>query len=110
ERGHPVDRLRYAWHLVEIRGSQLLRHRGHALGELRRRFRNTLAHDCQFLLERRIVDPLIQASPLQRVVHLARGGRRENDQRWVGGPDRSDLRNRDLEFRQELEKKSLELL
>ena len=42
------------------------------------------ANDRQFLLERRIVDPLIQAAPLQRVVHLARAVRREDDERRLG--------------------------
>ena len=40
ERGHPVDGLGHAGLLVQVRGAQLLHHRGHLLGKLRRRVRD----------------------------------------------------------------------
>ena len=66
--------------------------------------------DRQFLLERRIVDPLIQAAALQRVVHLARAVGGEDDERRLGRPHRAELGNRDLEFGEQLEQKPFELL
>ena len=69
-----------------------------------------LANDGQFLLERRVLNPLIQAAALQRVVHLARAIGREDDQRRLGCPHRAELGNRDLEFREQLEEESFELL
>ena len=110
QRGHPVDCLGHARHLVELRGSQLLRHRRHLLRELRRRFRHALADNRQFLLERRIVDPLIEAATLQRVVHFARAVGREDDERRLGRLHRAELGNRDLKLGQQLEQKPFELL
>ena len=58
ERGHPVDGLRHAGHLVEVFGAQLLHHRGHLLGQPRRRLGSALANDRHFLLERRDIQSI----------------------------------------------------
>ena len=71
---------------------------------------DVLANDGQFLLERRVLDPLIEAPALQRVVHLTRAIGREDDQRRLGCPQRAELGNRDLEFGEQLEEESFELL
>ena len=56
-------------------------------------------------------DPVVEAAALERVVQLARAVRREHDGRLVlGGADRPDLRDRDLEVREHLEQEGLELL
>src|SRR5687768_5197988 len=69
-RTDPVQRLRDARHLVELEPAKFLNDGCHLSGEARRRLRHALPHDRQFLLERRIFNPLIQAAALQRVVHL----------------------------------------
>ena len=92
ERRHPVDRLRHAGHLVQLCGPQLLHHRRHLLGEPRRGAGHVRAHDRQLLLEGRIVNPLIQASALQRVVHFARAVGGEDDQRRLAWRARSRAR------------------
>ena len=62
-----------------------------------------------FFLERRVFDPLIEASALERVVHFARAVRREDDERGLDGPHGPELGNGDLKFREQLEEKSFEL-
>ena len=74
------------------------------------RARHALLDDGELLLEGRIVDPLIQAAALQRVVHVTRPVGRQDDERRVRGAHRAELGNRDLEFRQQLEQIALELL
>ena len=76
-------RLRHARHLVELALAQLLHDRRDLRGEPRRRVRDALPDDGELLLERRVIDPLIQAAALQRIVHLARAVRGEDDERRV---------------------------
>ncbi len=57
----------------------------------------------------RIVDPAVDAAALQRVVDLARAVRRDDDDRRLGGADRPELGNGDLEVGQQLEQVALEL-
>src|SRR5688572_28486642 len=68
-----------------------------------------LAHDGHFLLERRIVDPLIEAAAFERIVHFARSVRRKDDERWFGRANGAKFGNGDLKLREQLEKKSFEL-
>ena len=56
-----------------------------------------VAHDLVLLLRGRVVDPVVEAAPLERVVDLAGAVGREDDPRRPLGPDRADLRHRDLE-------------
>ena len=49
------------------------------------------------------IDPLIQAAALERVVHLARAVRRQDDERRLVGAHRAELGNRDLELGEQLE-------
>ena len=67
-------------------------------------------HDLVFLLRRRVVDPVVQAAALERVVDLARPVRGEDDARRLVRLDRADLGDRDLEVGQDLEQERLELL
>ena len=67
-------------------------------------------HDLVFLLRGRVVDPVVEAAPLERVVDLAGPVRGQDDPRRRLGPDRADLRDRDLEVGQDLEQIRLELL
>src|SRR5579863_4940457 len=51
---------------------------------------------CAFALGGRIVDPVVKAAALQRVVDLAGAVRGDDDDRRVLGMNRPDLRDRDL--------------
>ena len=74
------------------------------------RRRDPREDDLVFLLGRRIVDPVVQAAPLQCVVDLARPVGCEDHARRPLGLDRADLGDRDLEVGQDLEQVRLELL
>ena len=60
--------------------------------------------------KRGIVDPLIQAAALERVVDLAGAVRGEDDERRLGGAHGAELGNRDLELREQLQQVAFELL
>jgi hypothetical protein len=68
------------------------------------------AHDRELGVGARIVDPVIQAAPLERVVDVARAVRGQHDDRFVRGAQRAQLGDRDLELGQQLEQEALELL
>ena len=57
-----------------------------------------------------IIDPVVEAAALQRVVDLARAVRGDDDDRRLRRLDRADLRNRHLEVRQHLQQIGLERL
>ena len=68
------------------------------------------AEDRELTLGAGIVDPMIQAASLERVVHLARAVARD-DHVWRSvGSDRPDLWDRNREVGQDLEEIGLELL
>ena len=67
-------------------------------------------HDRQFLLERGVLDPLVEAPALQRVVHLARPVGGEDDERRFGRAHGAELGNGDLELREQFEQVAFELL
>ena len=82
----------------------------HIAGELFGRIGHARPNDLVFLLERRIVDPVVQAATLESVVDLAGPVRGEDDARLLLGLDGAELGDRDLEVRQDLEQVGLELL
>jgi hypothetical protein len=53
---------------------------------------------------------VVEAAALERVVDLARAVRGEDHTGGLCGPDRADLRDRDLEVREDLQQVCLELL
>ena len=57
-----------------------------------------------------VLNPLVQAPALERVVHLARAIGCEDDQRRFEGPHGPELGNGDLVFGEQLEQKPFELL
>ncbi len=61
-------------------------------------------------LEARVADPVVEAAALQRIVQLAGAVGREHHDRTARSLDRADLGNRDLEIREELQEKGLELV
>ena len=58
----------------------------------------------------RVVDPVVEAAALERVVQLAGAVRGHDDERATLRRDRPQLRDRDLEVGQELEQERLELV
>ncbi len=68
------------------------------------------ADDRQLVLEGRVVEPEVQAAPLQGLGQLARVVRGQEDDRVGGGLDPAELGDRDLEVGEELEEHRLELL
>jgi hypothetical protein len=110
ERGHPIDGLRHSGHFVQVCASQLLNHGRHMLRQPCRRLGSALANDGQFFLERRVLNPLIKAPALERVMNLARAIGCEDDQWRLKGPHGPELGNGDLEFREQLEEEPFELL
>ena len=72
ERGRPVERFGHAGHLVQLAAAAAAGRRWSPARRAARRVRHALVDDGEFLLEGRVVDPLIQAAPFQRIVHLAR--------------------------------------
>ena len=57
-----------------------------------------------------MLDPVVEAAPLERVVHVARAVRREDDDRRRAGAEHAELGHRDLEVGQHLEQVGLELV
>src|SRR5437773_7821913 len=110
KRPGPVQRLGHPRHLVQVHPAQALHQRRHLSRQPVGSFRGTGAHDLDLFLEIRVVDPVVQAAPLQRVVHLAGAVRRDDHERRLLRLDGPDLGNRDLEVRQQLEQERLELL
>src|SRR5712692_4440218 len=106
----PVERLRHSRHLVQLHGAKALDQRGHLSSETFGRLRCAGPHDLDLLLEVGVVDPVVEASALERVVHLAGSVRRDDHERRLLGLDRPDLGDRDLEVGEQLEEKRLELL
>src|SRR2546428_2076998 len=110
QRSRPIEGLGDARHLVELHAPQALHEGGHLACEPFRRLRRSGPHDLDLFLEVGIVDPVVEAAALQRVVHLARAVRRD-DHKWrLLRLDGADLRNRDLEVGEQLEQERLELL
>src|SRR5262249_12356765 len=79
---------------------------------LRQHFRDSRqlqAQDRHFLLARGIVDPVINAAPLQGIVNLTGTIGSDDYDGAVFGPQCADLRDGDLKVGQQFEQKTLEL-
>ena len=72
--------------------------------------RRAQPHDRELALEVGMRDPVVEAPPLQRVVHVARAVRREHhDRRHLGAHD-AELGHRDRPVGEDLEQERLELV
>src|SRR5690242_1953683 len=110
QRARPVQRLRHARHLVEVHSAQALDERGNLAGKTVGGLRGAGSHDLDLLVQVGVVDPVVQAAPLQCVVHLTRAVRRDDHERHLPRLYRPYLWDRDLKVGQKLEQESLELL
>src|SRR5205814_280622 len=106
----PVERLRHARHLVEVHPPQSLHQRRYLARESVRGLGRPSAHDLHLLVEVGVVDPVVEAAALEGVVHLARPVGRDDDEWDLPCLDGADLRDRDLELREQLEEEGFELL
>src|SRR5438309_3 len=87
----PVERLRDSRHLVQVHSPQSLHERRHFAGQPIRRLRGPSTHDLDLFVEVRIVDPVIEAAALERVVNLACAVGRDHDERHLACLDRGRL-------------------
>src|SRR5260221_136316 len=110
QRARPVERLGDAGDLVEVERAQALHQRSDLAGQPVGRLWRSGPDDRDLLLQVRVVDPVIQTAPVERVVHLTRAVRGDDHERRLAGADGAELGNRHLEVRQQLEEESLELL
>ena len=97
-------------HLGEVRRPQPVDEVHDLAGQLVGRVGHAGRDDLELLGGRRVVDPVVQAAALERVVDLAGPVRRQHDLRGLRGADGPDLGDRDLEVGQDLEQVGLELL
>src|SRR5262249_53120112 len=107
----PHDRLADARQLVEI--ALLAQARDgvdDARGNRLRNARDPRLDDLALAPRIGVVDPVIQAAALERIVELARAIRRQQHDGPCHRADRAQLGNRHREVRQELEQKRLELV
>src|ERR671914_755233 len=102
QRLRPGDRLPHSRQLVELLAAQARYRIAHSLGDAVRHARQADVHYLRLALRRRVVDPVVEAASLERVVQLARAVRRDHDERGALRLDRAQLRNRHLEVGQEL--------
>ena len=106
----PVQGLGDAGPLVEFAGTEILHERHHLRRQGGGGLRNAPLHDAQLLVEVGKVDPVVQAAPLEGVVHLARAIGGDDDRRRLARLEGADLRNRDLKVGERFQQKRLELL
>src|SRR6266545_4067124 len=110
QRRRPVDGLRHARGLLEVECAEAPGRRRCLFRDGDARLRYAAPHDPDDDLERRVVDPVVQASTLQRVAQIARAVRRQHHHGRVHGMTRPELRDRDGPFGEELEQERLELV
>ena len=110
ERPRPGDRLADAGRLVEVLVAQPDDRLADAVGDLVRDAGQAGADDLGLALAARVVDPVVEAAALERVVELAGAVRGHDHGRAPGRLDRAQLRDRDLEVGEQLEQEGLELV
>ncbi len=108
--GSPVDCLGDAGKLEQVHFAQLLDERDDLATELFVRLRRLDPEDFQLALDVGIIDPVIEAAPLERVVNFARAVRGDDDDWRLVSLLGADFRNGDLEVGQHFEKIGLERL
>ena len=110
QRARPIDGFGHSRRLVEPHRPEGLDRAGHLAGQALTRLGDPGQHDGHLSVEVRVLHPVVEGPPLQRVVDIAGAVRREDDHRWHLGPERADLGDRDGEVGQDLEKERLELV
>ena len=106
----PVDRLGDRGRLLEVELADHVDDLHQAPREPLVDLGRVQANDLHLALDLRVVEPQVEAAPLQRLGQLARVVRGQHDDRMGARLDHAQLRDRDLEVRQDLEQHRLELL
>ena len=83
---------------------------GHLPGQPVRRLRHARLNDGDLLFQVRVVDPVVEAAPLQGVMHLPRPVAGDDDEGRPLRADGAELGDADLEVAEQLEQERLELL
>ena len=87
----PVERLGDAGDLGQVGLAQAVDEADDLAGEQLRRGRDAGQDDLELTLEARVVDPVVEATPLERVMDLAGAVAGQDHPRRQLGPDRADL-------------------
>ena len=110
QRARPVDRLGDRGRLLQVELADHLDDLDQPPGERLVELRRVQADDLHLALELGVVEPEVEAAPLQRLGQLARVVRGEDDDRHRRRRDLAQLGDRDLEVGEQLEQHRLELL
>src|SRR5438128_11181186 len=107
--GRPIQRLGNAGTLVEIHKSQALDQTADLLDEKSLDFGDLRSNDRILFFETRVINPVIEAAPFQRVMDLSRAIRGQDHVGRFLGADRSELGYGDLKVGENLEQKRFKL-
>src|SRR3989440_3165508 len=110
QRACPVDRLGDRRGLLQVELSDHPDHLHKAARDRLLELRGVQAHDLKLVLQRGVVEPQVQAAPLQRLRQLARVVRGQEHDRVRLRAHRTELGDRDLKVRENLKQHGLELL
>ena len=110
QRARPVDRLRDRRRLLEVELADHADHLDELARDRLRQLGRVQADDLELVLEPRVVEPQVQAAALERLGQLARVVGGQQHDRVRARLDAAQLRDRDLEVREDLEQHRLELL
>src|SRR5713226_388385 len=101
----PIQRLRDPRALIEIHLPHLLHKSAYPLGQMGADLGKLGCDDLILFFKSRIIDPMVETAPLEGVVNLPRTVRGQKNVGPKLGANRSDLRYRDLEVREDLQQK-----
>src|SRR6202453_3547851 len=109
ERAGPVDRFGDRRRLAELERAQRSHDAGHLVGQLLADTRHLGPHDLALALEVRVVDVQVEAAALERLGELAGVVGCEEHHRQLRRPHRTELGDRHLVLREDLEQQRLRL-
>lgn len=106
----PIDALGDAGGLDQVQAAQCRDPPRHRAGEVVGDPRCAESDDGRLAVDVRVVGPVIATAAFQRVVHVSGSVARQDHDRRFNRGDAPDLRDRDGELTEELEKERLELV
>src|SRR5581483_4295089 len=110
QRFGPVDRLRDARRLVQLEPAHGFDGRRNLASQRVGDALRPNSHDLELAFEIGVVDPVVDAAPLERVVQVARPVRGHDDDRRHLGGEGTELRDGHRVVREDLEQKRFELV
>ena len=106
----PVDGLGHTGRLVQPHAADRLHRRGDLAGQPLTSFGRLEAHDGHLALEVRVFDPVVEAAPLEGVVHVTGAIRGQHHEWRLLGSKGPELGDRHRIVGQDLEKERLEFV